>query len=312
MPYFKKSEEVELYYETHGNGPRKVLLIMGLMVDCHAYILQVQYLMKHSDIELCIFDNRGAGLSSCPTGRYTTSLMAEDALDLVNYLKWDKIHLCGISMGGMISQELSLMLGPDRIESLTLLCTHAGGMKSMVPIYGLKYFLKGLSIDSSDIDLIVDNLMNLLYGSNVKTNKALEDKIREFHSKRAKRGMRPQPNGIKGQLGAVLTHYVSASRLAQIRDAPYPKIVATGDEDLLVSPRNSYHIAELIGSKLIVFPGAGHGLLAGNEDEVNAILEEQIYGLTASETSLLELSAMEEEPLQKIDSILKTEISSSS
>ena len=59
--------------------------------------------------------------------------MAADALALVNKLGWEKFHVIGISMGGMISQELSI-LATDRILSLTLAATHSGGSGSFPPV----------------------------------------------------------------------------------------------------------------------------------------------------------------------------------
>ena len=56
-----------------------------------------------------ILDNRGIGESDKPLTRYSTSDMAKDTLEVVNYLGWtDKrqLHVIGVSMGGMIAQEL--------------------------------------------------------------------------------------------------------------------------------------------------------------------------------------------------------------
>lgn len=56
-----------------------------------------------------VFDNRGMGESGKPVLRYTTSEMAKDLVELLDHLGWNaprSIHVVGISMGGMISQEL--------------------------------------------------------------------------------------------------------------------------------------------------------------------------------------------------------------
>ena len=56
-----------------------------------------------------IFDNRGMGESDKPMMRYSTSEMAKDLLELLNYLDWTQnrqLHVLGVSMGGMIAQEL--------------------------------------------------------------------------------------------------------------------------------------------------------------------------------------------------------------
>ena len=56
-----------------------------------------------------IFDNRGMGESDKPVMRYSTSEMARDTLDLLDHLGWTakrQLHIIGISMGGMIAQEM--------------------------------------------------------------------------------------------------------------------------------------------------------------------------------------------------------------
>ena len=56
-----------------------------------------------------IFDNRGMGDSDKPLTRYSTSEMAKDTVELVDLLGWTEerqLHVVGVSMGGMIAQEL--------------------------------------------------------------------------------------------------------------------------------------------------------------------------------------------------------------
>ena len=58
--------------------------------------------------QVCAVDNRGTGYSGYPPGeiRWTTQRMAQDALAVLDDLKWQKVHIIGISMGGMIAQEM--------------------------------------------------------------------------------------------------------------------------------------------------------------------------------------------------------------
>ena len=56
-----------------------------------------------------VFDNRGIGESDKPFSRYSTSQMAQDLMDVLDHIGWTaerQLHVIGISMGGMIAQEL--------------------------------------------------------------------------------------------------------------------------------------------------------------------------------------------------------------
>lgn len=65
---------------------------------------------READQYTCLAcDNRGMGASSKPLLRYTTSEMAKDIVELLDHLNWKErrsFHVVGISMGGMIAQEL--------------------------------------------------------------------------------------------------------------------------------------------------------------------------------------------------------------
>lgn len=82
---------------------------------------------KGDQYSCLVFDNRGIGESDKPLLRYSTSEMAKDTLELINHVGWTsnrQLHVIGISMGGMIAQELALMI-PARIASLSLVSTTA-------------------------------------------------------------------------------------------------------------------------------------------------------------------------------------------
>ena len=72
------------------------------------------------------YDNRGLGESDVPTGPYSAALMAGDALAVLDAAGFDRAHVLGTSLGGMVAQELAFA-HPERIEKLVLACTTPGG-----------------------------------------------------------------------------------------------------------------------------------------------------------------------------------------
>lgn len=74
-----------------------------------------------------VLDNRGMGESEKPVMRYSTSEMAKDIIEICDHLGWTEprqLHVIGVSMGGMISQEIAYAI-PERICSLSLVSTAA-------------------------------------------------------------------------------------------------------------------------------------------------------------------------------------------
>src|SRR5262245_65021527 len=95
--------EIEIYYEEHGSGD-PLLLIMGLAADSQAWVFQLPAFAER--FRTIAFDNRGVGRSSKPAGPYSIHQMADEAAALLDHLGIESAHVIGVSMGGMIAQEL--------------------------------------------------------------------------------------------------------------------------------------------------------------------------------------------------------------
>ena len=70
------------------------------------------------------YDARGHGQSDAPDGDYTIEMLAGDALAILDALEVERIHLCGLSLGGTLGQWLALH-APQRLLSLALCDTAA-------------------------------------------------------------------------------------------------------------------------------------------------------------------------------------------
>ena len=117
--------EIELSYERAGSGP-PLLLIMGMSGTFDHWDAGFLADLRR-DFDVIVYDHRGVGSSSPLDGPpLTIAQLAEDAAGLLDALEIDTAHVLGISMGGMVAQELALA-HPERIDTLTLGCTYCGG-----------------------------------------------------------------------------------------------------------------------------------------------------------------------------------------
>ena len=95
---------VKLAYQTAGERGEPVVFIMGYGVPGRAWA-EVATLISSAHRAIW-FDNRGIGLSDAPAGPYNMPQLAGDVANLIDHLDVDRVHLVGVSMGGMIAQEL--------------------------------------------------------------------------------------------------------------------------------------------------------------------------------------------------------------
>jgi 3-oxoadipate enol-lactonase len=260
--------DIDIYYEEHGSGD-PLVLIMGLATDSQAWILQVPEFAKH--YRTVIFDNRGVGRTSKPGGEYTIAQMADDTAGLMDALGIARAHVLGVSMGGMIAQELALK-HPERVRGLVLACTFAepdAGVEETrrlsIAQFGGSIGPDGtLKIDPAQLDpmMFFQHLMPMVFNADY-LQRELPTLIQLFGGA-LQWGF--NVDAILSQVQATMTHRCT-ERLENIKS---PTLVLTGDADLLVPPRNSKILAEKIPkAKLIVVSGGSHGFNFETPDVFN-------------------------------------------
>ena len=272
-----KVDSIELYYEEHGSG-EPLLLIMGLGADSRAWLFQLPEFAKH--YRTIVFDNRGVGRSSKPAGAYTIHQMADDAAQLLQFLKIDRTHVVGVSMGGMIAQELVLR-HPQRVRSLVLGCTYPEPDADVERMRHFSLSQFGGSVDATGemkIDLTAldplsffQHLLPTVFNPEFIQNEL--PKLMELFSGALEYGFSLE--AILGQVHAVMTHRAT-DRLHQIK---VPTLVITGDADRLVPPGNSDILARNIpNARLVKVPGGSHGFNFETPDVFNR----EVLGFLAS------------------------------
>ncbi|KAI8928340.1 Alpha/Beta hydrolase protein [Entophlyctis helioformis] len=281
-----RGQPIDLYHEIHGTGKHKLLFITGWAGSCDNWRFQTEFFGRHGDFEVCIYENRGSGFSTAPLTQYRMVDMARDANELVAHLGWDKCHVVGVSMGGMIAQELALLL-PDKLSSLCLASTHAG--RGLPPSEHIPRLVGLFAQVMLGLAQIKDHVPRLLYSNDwLRSSAPIEsgcktnfDYMLKFHSGRV--GSRPPQNfrSALAQLWGICRHYVSTDRLHELRKSlsatSIPVMVVHGTEDCLVHARNALHLARHIGGRLVLFDGRGHAMNHEDIATFNALLLRHFY-----------------------------------
>jgi pimeloyl-ACP methyl ester carboxylesterase len=255
MPY-TEAPGFRMEYETYGGGD-PLLLINGLGSDRSEWIFQVPDFAER--FLVITFDNRGAGGSGIPPGPYSTAQMADDAAALLVHLGADRAHVLGVSLGGMIAQEVALR-HPDRVRKLVLACTAPGGEGSVRPAPEvLKHFVRS---PGGDPEEEVRRVLPFLYSERYLRDHPEE--IEEFVRRRLAGPVCVE--GHAAQLAAAMSH----SAWERLTTIGAPTLVIAGDGDRVVPTENSRRIAECIPeAKLVILPGAPHRLFAENAEDFN-------------------------------------------
>jgi pimeloyl-ACP methyl ester carboxylesterase len=118
------ADGTRLHYIVEGAGP-PLVLVGGKTSDIDgAWWRYIPVLAKR--LKVIALDNRGTGASDKPDTPYSTQLMADDALAVLRDAGETSAHWFGLSMGGMILQQLAIH-HPAAVRSLILGATHCGG-----------------------------------------------------------------------------------------------------------------------------------------------------------------------------------------
>jgi 3-oxoadipate enol-lactonase len=200
------------------------------------------------DFETIVYDHRGIGASSHMDEPFTIAQLGADAANLMDALELDSAHVMGISMGGMVSQELALAQ-PERMRTLTLGCTYCGGAgSSLTSAEVIQRLGEGMTSGNRALAL------RTAWEVNVSPDFAADaDAYARFVATGMERAVAVPV--IMAQMQAIVAHDTS-TRLETVHA---PTLVIHGTADQMIPVANAQLIAERIqGSRLEIMDGVGH------------------------------------------------------
>ncbi|WP_151714871.1 3-oxoadipate enol-lactonase [Acinetobacter sp. TUM15071] len=118
-----QSADAQIHYQTFGD-PNAPALVFSNSLGTNYGMWQQQFNYFKEHFYVICYDTRGHGSSSTPTGPYTLQQLGEDVVRLLDHLKIEKAHFCGISMGGITGQWLAIHY-PERFQRVVVSNTAA-------------------------------------------------------------------------------------------------------------------------------------------------------------------------------------------
>lgn len=257
------ANDQELYYEVHGKG-KPLLLIQGLGVDSSGWAMQIPVFAEQ--FQVIVFDNRDVGQSSRAGGAYDVADMADDAAALMDSLKVERAHVVGVSMGGLIAQELVLR-HPQKVDRLVLGCTF--GKISTSIAFNLRVWSWIKQRDSENEIFPLAGMpwtvsRELLGNASGVNQMLLEMRSQPF----------PQSEEAYARQVAATSRFNAKDRLGAVEAET---LVLVGEQDIITPPWMSRELAEAIpGAVLQVLEGKGsaHAFMWEMRDAFNgAVLD---------------------------------------
>ncbi|KAL9237426.1 hypothetical protein vseg_011975 [Gypsophila vaccaria] len=302
MPFCQSStddHEVQIFYQTFGHGPIKVFMLMGLAATHEGWMTQIKGLTGNDDkkstaeidfgIQVCGLDNRGVGRSSIPTdkSKYSTTIMAKDAIAVMDHLGWKKAHVVGHSMGGMIALKLAALI-PDRVLSLAVINITGGGYEifpkpcPLIMSVAMRFLLAKTPQKRAAVDLDL-HFSQAYLDEHVGASTRRSTLYKEYVQAISETGMQSN-HGFVGQFNACWNHKMTESELEQIRSGGFLISVIHGRQDIVAPISRAKKMAEKLFpyAKFVEFEG-GHLVIRERADEVN---EELLNLIRASQSEI--------------------------
>ena len=248
-----RNGDVELYYETFGEGSDPTLLLVnGLGSQCINFDVEWCELFAAEGYGVIRLDNRDVGLSSkVEEGEYSLRDMADDVIAVLDAEGIERAHVLGLSMGGMIVQRLAID-HPDRLRTMTSVMSRTGepGCGESAPEALAVLTAPPARSRQEHIDNHVAAIA--VYGSTPEWIEEAETRARAAAAYDRCVG----PAGMARQMAAVVR---DGSRDEELRAVTVPALVMHGSRDTLIDPSGGRHTAEVIpNARYVEIEGMGH------------------------------------------------------
>ena len=242
-----------LHVQREGSG-EPLLWITGFAISSEIFSPVIH--TYAADFDCIRYDNRGAGRSPAPWRVTSIPELAGDAVRLLDALGIDSAHVYGLSMGGMVAQEVAIRF-PDRVRGLVLGATSHGGPRAVLPSPRI---VAALTSRGAPTAVRAELVGRAVFSDQFRAQEpALVQRYLGLLGQH-----RTSARGLVSHLTAS-TYHDTRARLGRIQA---PTLVMHGGADQLTPVANARLLAGAIpDAELAVLPGCGHGYLLEQPDE---------------------------------------------
>ena len=259
LPYASVGD-IDIYYEIHGAPDAPPLVLIGGWAS-YRWIWFRQVPAFKEKYRCVVFDNRGAGKSSKPDYPYTIEMMAADTVGLMEALNIKDAHILGISMGGLIAQQIAISY-PEKVRSLILSSTQFGGRNYIPMDDKTMALLIALPTETISVEQAREMRYRATFSPEfLKENRSILAQIDEWAEKH------PTPLFAQVHQSSATSEFNSELKLNKITA---PTLILHGDNDRAVPTKNGELLAERIpNSKLKIIKDAAHFVIIEKYEEFN-------------------------------------------
>jgi len=248
-----KVDDIELYYEVHGDG-EPIIFSHGWMCDCSVWNSQIDFFSKK--YKVIAYDHRGHGKSDKPKANYSIEILSNDLYSIIKELNLDKVTLVGHSMGGMTALTFALN-HPDKVSKLVLVGTSAKmTFSGYIQLWIMTHIFSSESFTRGMIDF------------------QYHEPSEQIKKEAFERAMRTPKFAAYGCFTEFMKNYDNKDRVSKIK---VPTLIVVGEKDKATPVEMSQYLnREIEGSKLQIIPDSKHMVMIDKPKELNGIIEEFI------------------------------------
>ena len=254
MPYADVNGQ-RLYFEDTGGDDDVIVFSHGLLMDHEMFAPQVDALSDHWR---CItWDERAHGATETTPDDFSYWDSASDLLGLLDHLGVERAVLAGMSQGGFLSQRAALM-APERVRALVMIDTQAGPEDPEARVAYDQLIETWATADEAPQE-ILDIVAAIILGNDWAGTPVWQDKWRTVSADRLRQAYK-----------TLVSREDVGPRLAELS---IPTLVVHGELDAAINVPTAQALADRLGGKLVVVPGAGHAANLTHPEATNEAIE---------------------------------------